>query len=60
MDIVDRLRTHAHRITKETASMRLGYGVTTEAGDRTDMEFVLDEAADEIERLRKSVLVNTP
>ncbi len=51
-DIVSRLRGHAHRIVYESSQMRRGYGVATEAGDRYDLESLLDEAADEIERLR--------
>ena len=52
-DVVARLRGHAHRITYETSQIRKGHGVAIQEGDRFDVESLLDEAADEIERLRK-------
>jgi hypothetical protein len=53
--IVDRLRRQAYPIMSDTASMQLGLGVVTEADDRDDLEAVLDEAADEIERIGRAV-----
>lgn len=49
---VDRLRAHAHRMVWDATVAQNGCGYATEAWERDDLEQLLDQAADEIERLR--------
>lgn len=52
-DLVSRLRGHAYRLIEARVSMQNGYGVAVSKEQQDDLERSLDEAADEIERLRR-------
>ena len=48
---VDRLRAHAHRMVWDETVAKNGYAYATEAWERDDLEQLLDQAADELEKL---------